>query len=279
MGLRVRVVLVVLSLLAVAALAVPLALSLADRRTAALAAERDRQLAALADAAAMPDTPLQRLVDRYYEVYGEGLLIIDSDGRTLASRGLGIAEPGVATAATHALVDAPASQWAPILALEPRPPSSHRGRPKRRGTCRRRRLGGRPEGRSARRRERLAVGGGRLSSLARTGRGGRSRAHQVGAAPAQRAGARSRRDDRRDRRPARRCGGAAGTAPFHLGVQHDGTGGAGLSRPSTAARRRRVAPIAQSTGRRSPARGHPRELCGRSGMADIQLDDSGARPF
>ena len=70
MGLRVRVVLVVLLLLAVAALAVPLAMSLADRRTAALAAERDRQLAALADAAAMLDTPLQRLVDRYYEVYG-----------------------------------------------------------------------------------------------------------------------------------------------------------------------------------------------------------------
>ena len=62
-----------------------------------------------------PTAPLQRLVDRYYEVYGEGLLIIDSDGRTLASRGLDIAEPGVAAAATHALVDAPASQWARIL--------------------------------------------------------------------------------------------------------------------------------------------------------------------
>ncbi len=73
MGLRFRAVLVVLSLLAIAALAVPLALSLADRRTAALAVERDRQLAALADAAAMPDAPLQRLVDRYFEVYGEGL--------------------------------------------------------------------------------------------------------------------------------------------------------------------------------------------------------------
>ena len=81
MGLRVRVVLVVLFLLAVAALAVPLALSLADRRTAALAAERDRQLAALADAAAMPDTPLQHQVDRYYEVYREGVLIVDGDGR------------------------------------------------------------------------------------------------------------------------------------------------------------------------------------------------------
>jgi signal transduction histidine kinase len=115
MGLRVRAILVVLLLLAVAALAVPLTLSLADRQTAALAAERDRQLAALADAAASPDSPVQRLVDRYYEVYGEGLLITDSDGHTLASRGLDVSDPGVATATTHALVDAPASQWDPIL--------------------------------------------------------------------------------------------------------------------------------------------------------------------
>ncbi len=115
MGLRVRIVLVVLSLLAVAALAVPLALSLANSRTATLAAERDRQLAALADAAAMLDTPLQHLIDRYHEVYGEGLLVIDADGQTLASRGLSVSDPGFATAARNALVDAPASQWAPIM--------------------------------------------------------------------------------------------------------------------------------------------------------------------
>jgi signal transduction histidine kinase len=114
MGLRVRVVLIVLSLLAIAALALPLALSLSDRRTAELAAERGRQLAALADAAAIPDAPVQRLVDRYYEVYGEGLLIVDSDGQTLAAHGLDIAEPGAAAAATRALVDAPAPQWTPI---------------------------------------------------------------------------------------------------------------------------------------------------------------------
>ncbi len=115
MGLRVRVVLVVLLLLAVAALAVPFALSLADRRTAAVAAERDRQLSSLAEAAATEDVPLRRVVDRYYEVYGEGLLVIDSDGRTLAARGLDIADPDVATAAKHALVDAPASTWGRIL--------------------------------------------------------------------------------------------------------------------------------------------------------------------
>jgi len=97
MGLRVRVVLVILSLVAVVALAVPLALTLADRRTAALAAERDRQLAALAAAAATPDVPLQRLVDRYYEVYGEGVLIIDSDGQTLATPGSVMPSPRVAS--------------------------------------------------------------------------------------------------------------------------------------------------------------------------------------
>ena len=120
MGLRVRVVLVVLSLLAVVALAIPLALSVADSRTASLAAERDRQLAALADAAARPDAPLQRLVDRYHEVYGEGLLIIDADGQTRASRALSMSEPGVSTAASHTLVDAPASNWAPIMPWERR---------------------------------------------------------------------------------------------------------------------------------------------------------------
>ena len=115
MGLRVRIVLVVLSLLAVVALAIPLALTLANSRTATLAAERDRQLAALADAAAVPDTPLQRLVDRYHQVYGEGLLVVDADEQALASSGLGVSDPGVATAARNTLVDAPASHWAPIM--------------------------------------------------------------------------------------------------------------------------------------------------------------------
>jgi signal transduction histidine kinase len=115
MGLRVRVVLVVLSLLAIAALAVPLALSSADRRTAALAEERGRHLTELADSAAVPEIPVQPLVDRYHEVYGEGLLIVDTDGRTLAARGLTNTEPDVAAAADRALVDAPASPWVRIL--------------------------------------------------------------------------------------------------------------------------------------------------------------------
>jgi len=114
-GLRVRVVLVVLSLLAIAALAVPLAWSSASRRTAALAEERGRQLTALADSAAVPGMPVQPLVDRYHEVYGEGVLIVDTDGRILAARGLTTDEPGAAAAANRALIDAPASPWPRIL--------------------------------------------------------------------------------------------------------------------------------------------------------------------
>lgn len=118
MGLRVRAVLVILLLLAVAALAVPLALSLADRRTAGLAAERSRQLEALADAAAVRGSPLQQIVDRYYNVYGEGVLVIDSDGRMLAGRGLSDTDPGVPAAAEKALVDAPEPPWARIWPWE-----------------------------------------------------------------------------------------------------------------------------------------------------------------
>jgi signal transduction histidine kinase len=105
----------VLSLLAIAALAVPLALSSASRRTAALAEERGRQLSELADSAAVPDVPVQPLLDRYHEVYGEGVLIVDTDGQTLATRGLITTDRDVSAAVNRALVDAPASPWPRIL--------------------------------------------------------------------------------------------------------------------------------------------------------------------
>jgi signal transduction histidine kinase len=114
-GLRVRVVLVVLSLLAIAALAVPLGRSSASRRTAALAEERGRQLTELADSAAVRDVPVQPLVDRYHEVHGEGVLIVDTDGQTLAARGLVRTDRDVAAAVNRALVDAPASPLPSVL--------------------------------------------------------------------------------------------------------------------------------------------------------------------
>jgi signal transduction histidine kinase len=115
MGLRVRVVLVVLALLATAALAIPLALSSAARRTAALADERGRQMAELADSAAVPGIPMQPLLDRYQDVYAEGVLIVDTDGQVLAARGLTTAEPEVVAAAGRGLTDAPAPSWPRVL--------------------------------------------------------------------------------------------------------------------------------------------------------------------
>ena len=88
MGLRVRALLMTLLLIATAALAIPLALSLADHRTNVLHTERERQLTTLADIAATAGAPDAELVDRYHQVYGEGAVIVDADLRTLAASGL-----------------------------------------------------------------------------------------------------------------------------------------------------------------------------------------------
>jgi len=114
-GPRVRGVLVLFSLLAVTALAIPLALSSADRRTATLAEERGRQLTALADEAAVDGVRLQSLVDRYREVYGGEVLVVDADGRAVAASGLDAEDPGVTTAINRALVDEPPPRWDRIL--------------------------------------------------------------------------------------------------------------------------------------------------------------------
>ena len=114
----------------------------------------------------MPDVPLQRLVDRYYEVYGEGLLIVDSDGRTLAARGLSDSDPGVATAGEPRPRRRTGVAVGPILPWERRTGPGHRGCPaRRRAGGRRRRWRSTP--RSPRREvaRSLAVGGGRLSGV------------------------------------------------------------------------------------------------------------------
>ena len=155
----------------------------------------------------------------------------------------------------------------------------HGGSPPGRRTRRRRRPCGRLHGGRKRYRAILAVGGGRLSCRARGRCDCRPRAHQVGVAPTRRARACGRRDDRRDRRSPRQRRGAAGVAPLHLGVQHDGAGGAGLSRPSTTSRRRRIAPAAQSLGRGPAAGRQPRRRGDRVGPTDLSIDDGRARPI
>ncbi|MUL65682.1 two-component sensor histidine kinase [Mycobacterium sp. CBMA 234] len=127
MGLRVRALLMALLLIATAALAVPLALTLADRRTNALHTERERQLATLADIAATASAPDTELVDRYHQVYGEGALIVDADGRTLATSGLAVTDPGVTTATERALSDAPAAPPTRIMPWDRRPMLAAKG--------------------------------------------------------------------------------------------------------------------------------------------------------
>ena len=131
---RVRLMLVILLLFAVTALAVPLALSLADRRTSELAAERDRQATALADESAVIGAPLQQVVDRYYDVYGEGVVVVDADRKPLAAPWPHRSDPGVSSALDHALVDAPTSRSFQDLALGSAPRSGHRGCASRRRT-------------------------------------------------------------------------------------------------------------------------------------------------
>jgi signal transduction histidine kinase len=58
---------------------------------------------------------LERLIDRYFEVYDEGVVVVDADGRTVAARGLSATDPAVAAVANRALADAPATPWSRIM--------------------------------------------------------------------------------------------------------------------------------------------------------------------
>ena len=83
---RVQLVVGLLLLGTLLALAFPLATTLADRRTARLASERDRQMAVIAEAAASGQ-PVAELVDRYHDVYDEPVLVVDADGQELSLAG------------------------------------------------------------------------------------------------------------------------------------------------------------------------------------------------
>ncbi|MFC5729739.1 MULTISPECIES: sensor histidine kinase [Nocardioides] len=103
---RVRLVVGLLLLTTVLSLSVPLALTLAERRTSRLAVERDRQLAVLAEEAASGDAT--QLVERYHAVYGEPVLVVDADGRVIAAAGeLDPSSPEVAESIRLGLLDDP----------------------------------------------------------------------------------------------------------------------------------------------------------------------------
>ncbi|MBM7507619.1 signal transduction histidine kinase [Nocardioides salarius] len=104
---RVRLVVGLLLVGALLALSVPLALALGDRRTAALAVERDRQLSVLAELAAR-EGDVAAAVARYHEVYDEDVLVTDATGRVLAGAGaLDTGEAEVAEAVRVGLVGQP----------------------------------------------------------------------------------------------------------------------------------------------------------------------------
>jgi len=115
MGRRLRTVLALLALLATTALAVPLALSSADRRTSELAEERGRQVAAIAQQVALPGADQASVVRRYHELYGEGVVVVAANGRPLAEAGLDPGAAGVSDAVADALVDEPPDLWQRVL--------------------------------------------------------------------------------------------------------------------------------------------------------------------
>lgn len=111
---RVRLVVGLLLLTAVLSLSVPLALTLADRRTSRLAAERDRQLGVLAEEAAIGDAA--QVVRRYHETYGEPALLVDPDGQVVAAAGdLDPAAPAAAESIRLGLLDDPSRPLSRVL--------------------------------------------------------------------------------------------------------------------------------------------------------------------
>jgi signal transduction histidine kinase len=109
---RVRLVVGLLLLAALVSLSVPLAVTLADRRTTRLAAERDRQLAVLAERAVAGTTEARR----YHEVYGEPVAVVDAEGMVLASAGgLDPTDPDVTEAVRVGLVGQPSAPLDRVL--------------------------------------------------------------------------------------------------------------------------------------------------------------------
>jgi signal transduction histidine kinase len=105
---RLLVVLLAFSALAVTALAWPLLTSTAAERTQVFLMARTADLAritAVAQQAVLDQdyNELRTEVDAYHELYGEGLLVVDSRSTQLAAGGLRRTDPGVATAVAEAL--------------------------------------------------------------------------------------------------------------------------------------------------------------------------------
>ncbi|MFD4369943.1 sensor histidine kinase [Rhodococcus sp. NPDC058521] len=105
---RVLAILLVFSVVAIVAFAVPLAFATAAARTRELGLARASDATYFAAAARRTGDPivedqLQAELDRYHGLYGEGVLVVDARGTPRASAGLGLGDLGVPAAITAAL--------------------------------------------------------------------------------------------------------------------------------------------------------------------------------
>ena len=119
--------------------------------------------------------------------------------------GLDVSEPGVVDGSRSRPRRRTGDSVVPNHALAPGTAARHRGCPQRRRIGRRCRARGRRRRRGTGCRDRVALGGDRLSWRAHPCRCRGPCPHQMGAAPDHRPGARRGGHDRRRRRTARRC--------------------------------------------------------------------------
>ena len=109
---RLLLVLLAFSMLAVTAFAWPLLMSTASERTQLFLIDRTGDLERIADIAqhAMLErdyTELRAEVRAYHDLYGDGMVVIDTMGAPLAAEGLSIRDPRVSTAIVAALRNQP----------------------------------------------------------------------------------------------------------------------------------------------------------------------------
>src|SRR5215470_13034206 len=130
---RLLLVLLVTSVLVVTALAWPLLVSTAAERTTELENERNDNLdrfAAIAQQATLDGffTDAAEEVRYYYELYGDSVVVVDSNKVPIAQEGMSAADPDVAAAIAHALKNQPVTSiggdlrpWSsdPILLTRP----------------------------------------------------------------------------------------------------------------------------------------------------------------
>ena len=128
---RVLLVLVAYSAIVVLGLSVPLATTVSRERLQRFTESRTAAATYFADLAdrepELRGTELQQAVERYHDVYGEGVVVVDRTGTTRASAGLSARSPEVAAAVSEALrnqrtrISSGLTPWSPTSVLVTQP--------------------------------------------------------------------------------------------------------------------------------------------------------------